>query len=133
MKTYSELILLPTFQERFDYLTLHGVPTFETFGYARQTNQIFYKSTRWRNARNKIIMRDDGNDLALEGFQIQDKLLVHHLNPLTLDDILNDSSRIYDPENLVCVSHDTHNGLHYGNIPKRFIYEERQPGDTRLW
>lgn len=114
-KTYSELITIPTFEERFEYLRLKGSVGKDTFGYDRYLNQILYNSTEWKKLRNQIIIRDNGCDLACEGYDIHSHILIHHLNPITVDDVLNRSRKVFDPDNLVCVTHNTHNAIHYGD------------------
>ena len=134
MKTYSELILLPTFQERFEYLKLDGTVTQETFGSKRWINQIFYQSPEWKSARREVIVRDQGNDLGCDGWAIMKKIYVHHINPITEEDILKRADCLFDPENLICCSDATHKAITFGDanlLPKEFI--ERKPGDTCLW
>ena len=116
IKTYSELITIPTFEERFEYLQLKGSVGKDTFGYDRHLNQVLYRSPEWKRLRNQIIIRDCGCDLACEGYDIHSKVLIHHLNPITVEDVLARSRKVFDPDNLVCVSHNTHNAIHYGDI-----------------
>lgn len=116
IKTYSELITIPTFEERFEYLQLKGSVGKDTFGYDRYLNQVLYRSPEWKRLRNQIIIRDSGCDLACDGYDIYDKVLIHHLNPLTVEDVLTRSRKVFDPDNLVCVSHSTHNAIHYGDV-----------------
>ena len=116
IKTYSELITLPTFEERFEYLQLKGSVGKDTFGYDRHLNQVLYRSPEWKRLRNQIIIRDAGCDLACDGYDIYDKVLIHHLNPITVEDVLARSRKVFDPDNLVCVSHNTHNAIHYGDM-----------------
>lgn len=133
-RRYSELIKLPTLEERFEYLKLPGKVGAATFGGDRYLNQAFYRSQKWRSFRNKIILRDEGCDMGLEGYPIAKGIIVHHLNPLTIDDIENERGCVFDPENVICVSHYTHEAIHYGDkslIPS--LPKERTPGDTRLW
>ena len=133
-KSYSEMILLPTFEERFDYLMTKGSVGEDTFGSARYLNQKFYRSPEWRDLRNLIIARDDGMDLGVEDRPIFGKILVHHINPLTIEEVESGGVGLLDPNNLICVSHITHNALHYGDkslLPRK--YEPRRPGDTKLW
>lgn len=134
MRTYSELIKLPTFKERFDYLKLGGAVGEETFGSDRYLNQKFYTSEAWRKLRNQIIIRDNGCDLGLEGNTIYGKVMIHHLNPISSDELIHGSMSLMDPENLVCVSYETHNAIHYGDyeLVKKDIVE-RKPGDTCPW
>lgn len=114
-KSYLELIEIPTFEERFEYLSLKGVVGRETFGYDRYLNQALYSSKEWRDFRRRIIIRDNGCDLACEGYEMQNGILIHHINPITIDDIINRRPIIFDPNNVVCVSHNTHNAIHYGD------------------
>lgn len=116
IKTYSELITIPTFEERFEYLQLKGSVGKDTFGYDRHLNQVLYRSPEWKRLRNQIIIRDCGRDLACEGYDIHSKVLIHHLNPITVEDVLARSRKVFDPDNLVCVSHNTHNAIHYGDV-----------------
>lgn len=115
IKTYSELITIPTFEERFEYLQLKGSVGKDTFGYDRYLNQVLYRSPEWKRLRNQIIIRDGGCDLACEGYDIYGKVLIHHLNPITVEDVLARSRKVFDPDNLVCVTHNTHNAIHYGD------------------
>lgn len=116
IKTYSELITIPTFEERFEYLQLKGSVGKDTFGYDRYLNQVLYRSPEWKRLRNQIIIRDGGCDLACDGYDIYSKVLIHHLNPITVEDVLARSRKVFDPDNLVCVSHSTHNAIHYGDV-----------------
>ena len=116
IRTYSELITIPTFKERFEYLQLKGSVGKDTFGYDRHLNQVLYRSPEWKRLRNQIIIRDCGCDLACEGYDIHSKVLIHHLNPITVEDVLARSRKVFDPDNLVCVSHNTHNAIHYGDV-----------------
>ena len=133
-KRYSELIQIPTFEGRFEYLKLHGGVGHDTFGSNRFLNQDFYNSREWRNLRNRIIARDGGYDMALEGFWA-DKIVIHHINPVTVEDFEDDSPDIWDLENLVCVDKLTHNAIHYGDISliKPVGIVVRSPGDTIPW
>lgn len=115
IRTYSEMIQFKTFSERFRYLKLQGQVGSETFGYDRYLNQVFYRSPEWKRIRNLVIIRDNGCDLGVEGYDIYDKIIIHHMNPILLSDIQDRNPDILDPEFLVCVSHETHNGLHYGD------------------
>lgn len=133
-KSYTELSKLKSFEDRFNYLKLDGKVGASTFGYDRYLNQIFYKSQKWKQARDKVIIRDNGCDLGIDGYQINDKIIIHHMNPISLEDIEKGSNVIYDPEYLICVSDNTHNAIHFGNdniLEKTII--ERKPGDTKLW
>ena len=135
VKCYSELITIPTFEERFRYLKLDGRIGEETFGFDRHLNQMIYKrSPRWKKARDTVIIRDNGCDLGVEGYEIRGKIIVHHMNPITLDDILHDRDWMFDPEFLICTVHRTHNAIHYGDenlIAKAPI--ERKPNDMCPW
>jgi hypothetical protein len=134
IRSYSELCRLRTFEDRFDYLSLKGIVGQSTFGFDRWINQAFYRSKQWKDVREKVIVRDDGCDLGIQGYEIFSELLVHHMNPLSAEDIANGESWILDPEFLVTTSLQTHNAIHYGDerlLPKGPII--RQPGDTRLW
>ena len=116
IKTYSELITIPTFEERFEYLQLKGSVGKDTCGYDRHLNQGLYRSPEGKRLRNQIIIRDGGCDLACDGYDIYGKVLIHHLNPITVEDVLARSRKVFDPDNLVCVSHNTHNAIHYGDV-----------------
>ena len=113
--SYSDLITLPTFTERYRYLKQSGIVAEETFGGHRYLNQSYYKSPEWRRVRNEVIIRDKGCDLGVEGYEIADRIYVHHINPITEDDILDRSPALFDPENLICVSFNTHQAIHYGD------------------
>ena len=116
IRTYSELITIQTFEERFEYLQLKGSIGKDTFGYDRYLNQVLYRSPEWKRLRNQIIIRDCGCDLACDGYDIYGKVLIHHLNPITVEDVIARSRKVFDPDNLVCVSHNTHNAIHYGDV-----------------
>lgn len=134
IKTYSELILLPSFKERFEYLKIGGKVGAETFGYERYLNQMLYQSAEWRRLRDEIIIRDNGCDLADPDYEIQGRLIIHHLNPITKEDILRKTGSVLNPDNLVCVSFNTHNAIHYGDyslIPH--LPKERAPNDMCPW
>lgn len=134
-RTYSEMRTYETFEERFEYLCLAGEVGKETFGFDRWINQHFYRSTQWKQAREVVIIRDNGCDLGVEGYGIgRGDALVHHINPMTPDDLINGSGWVLDPEYLVLTTQRTHNAIHYGDaslIRKPLV--ERQPGDTKLW
>lgn len=135
MRTYTELQKLKTFEERFEYLKLDGVVGDRTFGGSRWVNQIFYQQIpEWKEARRKAIVRDLGCELGLADYPIRGRIIVHHMNPITKQDILERSELVLDPEYLICVSQLTHDAIHYGDaelLPKK--YEERRPGDTCPW
>lgn len=115
IKTYSELIKLPTFEERYQYLRLSGRVGDDTFGFDRYLNQNFYRSAKWKRIRDEVIVRDNGCDLGMEDRIIYGKILIHHMNPITDKDILNLTDLLLDPEYLICVTHTTHNAIHYGD------------------
>lgn len=134
IRRYSDLVRIPTFEERIQYLRLYGVVGAETFGMERMFNQRFYKSQEWRNLRNHIILRDKGCDMALKGYEIEvDPIYIHHMNPITLDDIETLNENLLDPEFLVCVSLSTHNFIHYGSRDIIALSSERKPNDTCPW
>lgn len=134
IRTYSELITLPTFEERFKYLSLSGKVGVETFGFDRWLNQMFYKDPEWLSARDEAILRDNGCDLAMPGREIQGRILVHHMNPITKDDILKRSKFLLDPEYLVCTVKSTHDAIHYGDESKLMLEPiERRRNDTCPW
>ena len=115
IKTYSELITFPTFEERFKYLKLGGIIGEETFGFERYLNQIFYKSKEWRSIRNHVITRDNGCDLGVAGHEIHGQVLIHHINPISKEDIINRSDYLLNPEYLISTIQRTHNAIHYGD------------------
>ena len=134
MRTYSDLIQLPTYKERFEYLKLLGEVGKDTFGFDRYLNQNFYKSPIWRKIRNEVILRDNGCDLSHQDFPIAGKIIIHHMNPVDTDDIVYQREVLLNPDYLVCVSHATHNAIHYGDVellPSDPI--ERKPNDTCPW
>ena len=134
IRTYSELITLPTFKERFNYLKLDGLVGESTFGFDRYLNQMFYRSQRWKEIRDFVIIRDDGCDLGVEGYEIHSRIVIHHMNPITIEDIRKESEFLLDPEFLICTIHNTHNAIHYGDenlLIKAPI--ERSKNDTCPW
>lgn len=134
MRNYRELSRLKTFDERFEYLKIGGLVGESTFGFERYLNQTLYNSSKWRRLRNQIIIRDNGCDLGVEGYEIQGIIIVHHMNPISVDDLKDFSDDIFNPEYLICVSLTTHNAIHYGDkslIPQEPV--ERRPGDTCPW
>lgn len=134
IRTYSELRRLNTFTERYDYLRLKGVVGEPTFGYERYHNQRFYTSRQWKQIRDHVISRDFGLDLGAEGFVIHDRIIIHHMNPMTPEDIIHGDESILDPEFLITTTHKTHNAIHYGDASLLTqVLVERRPGDTRLW
>lgn len=133
-KSYSELLQFETFEDRFEYLRLGGGVGYATFGNERHLNQHFYTSHIWADVRNFVIDRDRGCDLGVEGYEIYSDLLVHHVNPMTPEDIAHGEEWIVDPEYLITTKHSTHNAIHYGGVdhsPK--VVLERRPNDTKLW
>lgn len=133
-RTYSELIQLDTFLERYEYLALRSEVGCETFGFNRWINQRFYGSTQWRHLRRNVIARDLGCDLGVEGFDIHSRPIVHHMNPLVEADIVYGTRNALDPEFLICTTHDTHNAIHFGDASLLAKpYTPRTPGDTKLW
>lgn len=135
IRTYSELITIPTFIDRFRYLQLGGKVGAETFGYDRYLNQILYRTVEWKLFRNKIIVRDNGCDLACEGYDIVgQKILVHHINPITVEDVLRRDPKVFDPENTISTILNTHNAIHYGDEDLLLTEPiERKPYDTCPW
>lgn len=135
MKTYSECIKLPTFEERFGYLKIPGIVSEMTFGGNRYLNQQFYASPEWKTARRDAIARDLGCDLADPDRPIRTKIYIHHIEPITIEDVVKRRSNVFDLENLICVSFNTHNAIHYGNkdllTPSKPI--ERKPNDQAPW
>ncbi len=134
IKTYSELIRIPTFEERYQYLRLLGTVGEETFGFKRWLNQEFYHSREWQRFRNEIIFRDNGCDLGVDGFEIFGSIIIHHINPITYEDIVNNNPCVFDPNNVICTKHTTHNAIHYGdqNLLSRPPVE-RTKNDTCPW
>lgn len=133
-KTFSELSKLKTFEERFDYLKLDGVVGEETFGRDRYLNQMLYKSKKWRSVRNKVILRDGACDLGIEGHDMNSMILIHHLNPITIDQIINNDPCVFDEDNLICTSKRTHDAIHYGDKTQLVDKPiERKAGDTTPW
>lgn len=134
MKSYSELSKLNTFEERYEYLKIGGKVGADTFGFDRYANQAFYRSPEWKRIRNKVITRDNGCDLGVDGYEVQKGIIIHHINPISMEQIVNRDPIIFDMDNLISVSLKTHNAIHYGDsdqIPKGPV--ERKPGDTKLW
>lgn len=134
-RRYSELIKLPTFEERFQYLKLDGTVGASTFGFDRYLNQVFYRSLEWKKLRNEIILRDNACDLAMEGYEIHGRsIIIHHMNPITAEEIEHRDSTIFDPEFLITTVLTTHNAIHYGDeslLPKKPVM--RTPNDTCPW
>ncbi len=133
-RTYTELSKLRTFKDRFLYLKLDGIVSKETFGFDRYLNQRFYTSKEWKQLRNRIIVRDCGCDLGVEDMTIFGKILIHHMNPISTNDLVNATNFLLNPEYLICVSHDTHNAIHYGDESLLILdTQERKPNDTCPW
>lgn len=133
IRTYSELIKFKTFDERFNYLKLNGIVGEATFGRDRYLNQMLYMSPMWKQTRSKIILRDNACDLGVDGYDIHTRIIIHHMNPITIDDILARSEDLYNPEFLITVTHTTHNAIHYGDASLLLSIAERKPNDTKLW
>lgn len=134
IRTYSELSQFDSFEERYRYLRLRGAVGDATFGFDRWINQTFYRSAEWRSIRHHVIARDLGCDLGVEGYEIHDRIYIHHMNPMTVSDITHGESHILNPEYLISTTHRTHNAIHYGDerlLPRQLAV--RSPGDTRLW
>lgn len=134
IRTYTELSRLPSFEERYRYLRLTGQVGKETFGFDRYLNQVFYRSQRWKRIRDEVILRDNGCDLGVEGYEIHGRIIIHHMNPITLEDIERESIYLLDPEFLICTVHNTHNAIHYGD--KNLLITapiERTKYDTCPW
>ena len=134
IRTYSELSQIESFEDRFRYLSLAGRVGETTFGFERFLNQKFYRSREWRQIRSAVILRDDGCDLGVPGYEIHRDLLIHHMNPMTRANLRHGDDAILDPEYLITTSHRTHNAIHYGDerlLPRQFV--ARRPGDTNLW
>lgn len=133
-RTFNELKRLPSFVERYEYLRLDGLVGESTFGFDRYLNQLMYRSKRWRDLRDDIIIRDNACDLAMPDYEIRGRIIIHHMNPITIEDIERNSDEIYDPQTLICVSNATHLAIHYGDkdqLPELPV--ERRPGDTVPW
>lgn len=134
IKSYDALILLDTIEDRYNYLRIGGRVGYETFGFDRYLNQGFYQSMEWKRVRNEVISRDNGCDLGLEGYEINGRILIHHMNPIRPDQIKFFDPDILDPDFLISCSHKTHNAIHYGDenlLPRRIV--ERRPNDTIPW
>lgn len=134
IRTYSELRRLTDFEERYKYLALRGSVGRSTFGFDRYINQQFYRSTEWRHIRHHVIARDLGCDLGVEGYEIHDRIYIHHMSPMTVNDIAHGEDSILNPEFLISTTHRTHNAIHYGDerlLPRPLT--ERRSGDTKLW
>lgn len=134
IKTYSELSKFSTFEDRYRYLRLGGEVGRETFGFDRYLNQTLYKTDEWRRSRDKVIIRDNGCDLGIEGREIKERVIVHHMNPITIEDILNYDPKVFDPEYLITTVLNTHNAIHYGDENLLItVPRERTKNDTCPW
>lgn len=134
MRTYSDLSVLETLDERFEYLNLDSEVGYATFGFDRWANQTFYHSREWKQARSFVVARDEGNDMGLPDYPISGPPHIHHLNPITLEDIEFATDNLFDPEYLITVSRRTHNAIHFGDASQLLrVPIERTAGDTRLW
>lgn len=131
--SYRELAKLKTFEERYDYLRLQGIVGERTFGSNRYLNQALYHSNEWQRLKQKLIIRDNGCDLGVDGYEIRDRIYLHHINPITKKDILERNPKVLDPNNLICTSYKTHQAIHYGDKSLLCLLVERRPGDTKLW
>ena len=134
IKCYSDLIQLDSFIDRYHYLKLHGVVGESTFGYDRWINQELYRSGKWKRTRSRIIIRDEACDLGIDGYELSDNIVIHHINPITLEDIEEERDIVFNPENLISCSQRTHKAIHFGDenlLPKQ--YTARKPNDTCLW
>lgn len=133
-KTYNQLKRLKTFEDRFEYLKLGGGVGESTFGFDRHINQKFYKSHEWQQVREYVIVRDNGCDLGVDGYEIHTQLLIHHINPMVSEDIIHSETWITNPEYLITTTHNTHNAIHYGDSSLLIMpTKPRTPGDTKLW
>lgn len=134
IKSYRELRCLRTFEERFEYLKIGGSVGRATFGFERYLNQTFYRSGEWKRTRRDIIVRDNGCDLGIQDREIFSRIIVHHINPITIEDIELGRDCIFNPDNLICASHNTSNAIHYGDESLLIkLPQERRKGDTNLW
>lgn len=135
IRTYSELCKLHTVEERFNYLKIGDKVGASTFGFDRYLNQIFYKNKEWKDIRNQVILRDQGCEMGLEGYEINGSVYVHHMNPISIHDLKEWSPYLIEPEYLICVSYKVHNAIHFGDnkILSMFEVKERTPNDTKLW
>ena len=133
--SYRELILLPTFEERFEYLKIGGRVGQDTFGSDRIFNQAFYQSKQWKDFRCNIILRDNGCDLGIEDREILGLIIIHHINPMTMEQLEAGGDDLFDEDNFICCSHRTHNAIHFGDasLLVKSNVVERKPGDTKLW
>lgn len=134
MKTFKELSKLVSFDERYNYLKLKGVVGESTFGYDRYLNQILYNSKRWKRSRDEVIIRDNGCDLGIDGYRIYGRIIIHHMNPITIEEVELEKDNVFDPEFLICTMFETHNAIHYGDSSLlRQPIIERKRNDTCPW
>ncbi|MCM1524238.1 MAG: hypothetical protein NC120_07235 [Ruminococcus sp.] len=133
IRTYEEMSALKSFEQRFEYLKLNGIVGEEIFGFDRYLNQQFYHSAEWRSVRDRVIIRDNGCDLGVPGHEICGRIYIHHLNPITVEDIRSRSEFLTSPKYLVCISFETHNAVHYGDLTAVSSQPERFPNDTCPW
>lgn len=134
IRCYSDLVQLETIEQRFEYLKLGGKVGKQTWGWDRYFNQRFYQSTEWKRVRDAVIIRDGGCDLGIPGFEVREKILIHHMNPIILEDLQHGNPQILDPEFLITTSDRTHQAIHYGDVSLLPVVPvERRPGDTKLW
>lgn len=134
IRTYSELSMLPTFEERLEYLKIGGHVGIETFGHDRYLNQRFYCSEEWKRVRREVILRDNACDLGLPGYELNAALYIHHMNPIGVEDLVHSTDFLLNPEYLICVSRKTHEAIHYGNVSPMLLYpKERCANDTCPW
>lgn len=134
IRCYTDLKMIDSFKERYLYLKVKGKVGEETFGIDRYVNQQLYRSQRWKRTRSQVIIRDNGCDLGVDGYELDNHIVIHHMNPITLEDIEEDRDKIYDPEYLICCSSRTHQAIHFGDeglLPKDYV--ARRPNDTCLW
>lgn len=134
IRTYTELAHIPDYKERFEYLKLDGSVGVDTFGHDRYLNQVFYRSKEWKKIRDEVIIRDNGCDLGIEGYEIYGRIYIHHMNPIYLEDLESRSAFLLNPEYLICVTHMTHNAIHYGDESLLILPPtERSKNDTCPW
>lgn len=135
IRTYSELCRIHSYEDRFNYLKLQGSVGRATFGFDRYLNQKFYKSAEWKHIRDIVIIRDMGCDMGCADHEIGGRIIIHHMNPMSVEDLEHNPGLLLDPEFLICVSHETHNAIHYGDdsIVKKYDITDRHPNDTKLW
>jgi hypothetical protein len=134
IRTYTDMVQFDTLEDRFEYLALRSSVGMATFGFDRWLNQQFYSSRIWKQVRNKVIVRDEGCDLGVDGYEIHSRVIIHHMNPIDAQQLVDGDESVFDPEFLICTTHNTHNAIHYGDrslLPKE--HKPRRMGDTKLW